>query len=493
MAVTARGNAMAATTCIRNAACIVAWDAANRRHAYLMGGDVAFAGDTLSYVGRHYDGAVDETIDGTDLMVMPGLIDLHSHPSTEPFYRGVREEHGVPAMYMSGLYERSVALQPDAVARKAGKQVAFCEMLLSGVTSVVDISGIDEGWIDIAAQSGLRVFLAPSYASARWHLENGWALKYRWDEAAGRRGFDAALALIEQATAHPSGRLSGVVSPAQIDTCTTDLLRDSFAAAEAGGMPLTVHCAQSVNEFLVMVDRHGKSPVQFARDLGILSPRTVLGHAMFIDEHSWVRWHTRTDLGILVDTGTHVAHCPSPFARYGHTLEDFGRYRRAGVNLGIGTDVAPHNVIEEMRLGAILARVSARDITTTSIGALFHAATAGGAEALGRQDLGRLAVGAKADVVLVDLGNTWMRPARDPLRSLVFTSADRAVHTVFVHGTKVMEQGSVLTMDHGAALSAVAEGQQRMLRDAPSRDWAGRTAEEISPLSLPVMEEGRNQ
>jgi hypothetical protein len=143
--------------------------------------------------------------------------------------------------------------------------------------------------------------------------------------------------------------------------------------------------------------------------------------------------------------------------------------------------------MEEMRLGAILARVAARDITTTSIGALFHAATVGGAEALGRPDLGRLTAGAKADLVLVDLANPWMRPARDPLRSLVFTAADRAVHTVFVDGTKVMEKGRVLTMDHEAALAAVAEGQQRMLRDAPSRDWAGRTAEEISPLSLPVL------
>jgi 5-methylthioadenosine/S-adenosylhomocysteine deaminase len=166
-------SAMTAT-CIRNAACIIAWDAAERRHAYLMGGDVAFTGDTLSFVGKHYDGVPDVTIDGADLMVMPGLIDLHSHPSTEPFYRGVREEHGVPAMYMSGLYERSVALQPDALARKSGKQVAFCEMLLSGVTSVADLSGIDEGWIEIAEQSGLRVFLAPTYASARWYLDNGW-------------------------------------------------------------------------------------------------------------------------------------------------------------------------------------------------------------------------------------------------------------------------------------------------------------------------------
>jgi cytosine/adenosine deaminase-related metal-dependent hydrolase len=196
-------NVMTSTTCIRNAACIVAWDAANRCHAYLMGGDVAFTGDTLRFVGPHYDGAADVTIDGADLMVMPGLIDLHAHPSTEPFYRGVREEHGVPAMYMSGLYERSVALQPDALARRAGKQVAFCEMLLSGVTSVADLSSIDEGWIDIAAQSGLRVFLAPSYASARWHLENGWALKYRWDEAAGRRGFEAALGSTKPQHIHP--------------------------------------------------------------------------------------------------------------------------------------------------------------------------------------------------------------------------------------------------------------------------------------------------
>ena len=487
------GSVMASTTCIRNAACIIAWDAASRRHAYLMGGDVVFTGERIDFVGPRYDGAADATIDGSGLMVMPGLIDLHSHPSTEPFYRGVREEHGVPAMYMTGLYERSVAFQPDPVARRAGKQVAYCEMLLSGITSVADISSIDAGWIDIAAQSGLRVFLAPSYASARWHLENGWALKYRWDEAAGQRGLDAALALIEQAAAHPSGRLSGVMSPAQIDTCTPELLRDSFAVAEERNLPLTVHCAQSVNEFQVMVDRHGKSPIQFARDLGILSSRTVLGHAMFIDEHSWVRWHTHSDLGALADTGTHVAHCPSPFARYGHTLEDFGRYRRAGVNLGIGTDVAPHNVIEEMRLGAILARVSARDITTTSIGELFHAATAGGADALGRADLGRLAPGCKADIALVDLGNTWMRPARDPLRSLVFTAADRAVRTVFVHGSKVMDEGRVLTMDHQTALMVVAEGQQRMLRDAPSRDWAGRSAEEISPLSLPLLDGRRNQ
>jgi 5-methylthioadenosine/S-adenosylhomocysteine deaminase len=478
---------MPKVTCIRNAACIIAWDAGRRRHAYLLDGDVAFAGESITFVGKRYEGTADTIIDGSELMVMPGLINIHSHPSTEPFYRGIREEHGVPMMYMSGLYERSIAFRPDMAARKAGKHVAYCEMLLSGISSVADLSGNDEGWIDLAAQSGMRVFLAPSFASARWHMDNGWQLKYIWDEAAGRRGLNAALTLIDQAGRHESGRLAGIVSPAQIDTCSPDLLRESFAAADERGLPFTIHCAQSVNEFNEMVNRHGKTPVRFARDLGILAPRTILGHAIFIDEHSWVRWHTHEDLRMLVDCGANVAHCPSPFARYGQMLEDFGRYSRAGINLGLGTDVAPHNLIEEMRLAAILGCVVARDITAINIAALFHAATVGGADALGRPDLGRLAPGMKADIALVDLANGWMRPARDPLRSLIFTAADRAVQSVYVHGTKVMEHGRVLTMNHEDALVAVAEGQKRMLRDAPGHDWAGRAADEIAPPSLPFL------
>lgn len=479
------------TTCIRNAAWIIAWDEAAHAHTYLQNADLVFAANQITFVGRHYQGAADTEIDGTDLMVMPGLVDIHSHPSTEPFFRGIREEHGLPTMFMSGLYERGFAFRPDAPGRVAGKTVAYAEMLLTGITTVADLSGIDEGWIDLAAQSGLRVFLAPSYASARWHLENNWQLKYAWDEPTGRAGLDAALKLIEQAKAHPSGRLSGIISPAQIDTCTADLLRDSHAAAIAKNLPLTVHCSQSVNEFNEMTHRNGITPVQWAREIGILGPQTILGHAIFIDEHSWIRWHTRTDLPILAETGTSIAHCPSPFARYGQMLEDFGRYRRAGVNIGMGTDVAPHNLIEEMRLAATLARIAARDITTTSLTDIVHAATVGGAQALGRTDIGRLAVGAKADLLLVDLANPWMMPARDPLRSLVYTAADRAIRQVYVDGALVADRGKVLTLDHAAALAALTEAQARMVADVPRHDWAHRTAHDLTPPTLKITH-GRN-
>jgi len=164
--------------------------------------------------------------------------------------------------------------------------------------------------------------------------------------------------------------------------------------------------------------------------------------------------------------------------------EDFGRYRRAGVNIGFGTDVAPHNLIEEMRLAAILARVSAEDINTTSTGELFLAATVGGASALGRDDIGRLAPGMKADLVLVDLTNPFMMPARDPLRSLIYTAADRAIRAVYVDGNKVVDDRHVLTLDHAGALAALVEAQARMEADVPNHDWRGRRADEITPLCL---------
>ncbi len=475
------------TTCIRNIAWIVAWDAATQNHAWLNGGDLVFSGDTIAFVGKHYAGEADETIDGSDLMVMPGLIDIHSHPSTEPFFRGVREEHGLPSMYMSGLYERSFVFRPDAEGRQAGKQVAYCEMLLTGITTVADLSGNDPGWIDLAARSGLRVFLAPGYASARWRLANDWDLQYDWEETNGRSGFADALALIDEATKHPSGRLSGIVCPSQLDTCTPDLLHDSYQAATERNLPFTTHCAQSVNEFHEMVKRHGITPVQWANQVGILGPRTILGHAIFIDEHSWLHWHGHEDLNLLAGSGTSVAHCPSPFARYGHGMEDFGRYRRAGVNIGIGTDVAPHNLIEEMRLAAIVARILAEDIKTTTTAEVFRAATAGGAAALGRDDIGRLAAGAKADIVLVDLKNPFMMPARDPLRSLIYTAADRAIRDVYIAGTQVVRNGKVLTLDHQAALETLTEAQQRMLSGVRQRDYKGRTADEVIPLSLPAL------
>jgi len=473
------------TTLIRNLDWTVAWDAASSSHVYKRGIDVAFDGASLVHVGPGFAGKSDKTIDGSRLMAMPGFVNIHSHPCHEPAYKGIREEHGVRNMYMSSLFERSQAFDTsDAGLRAASAEVAYCEMLRSGVTSVVDIGGAWEGWADMMDKSGLRSFLAPGFASSRWRLENDSDLQYAWDEAGGKKRFDEALALIAGLSRHPSGRLSGVVSPMQIDTCTADLLRDSHAAAKERGLPFTVHIAQGVSEVQVMIRRHGMTPVQWADSIGILGPNTILAHAIFIDSHSWVNWWTHKDLALIAERGCTVAHCPTPFARYGAMLESFGAYTRAGVNMGMGTDTTPHNMLEEIRKASTLARMAARDVHSVGLSDFLHAATVGGAKALMRDDLGRLAPGAKADLVLVDLGCTDMQPVRDPLRSLVFYAADRAVRDVYVDGRQVVSEGKVLTLDAPAAAARLAEAQQRMMDLVPKRDYLKRTADQVAPLSL---------
>ena len=131
---------MAKTVRIENAAWIAAWDEAAEAQVYLRDGDVVFSGNLIDFVGRGYDGEADEVIDGRDLFVMPGLINIHSHPQHEPASKGIREEHGVPDMYMTGLYERMLAFRLDEEGRRAGAELSYGDLLLSGVTSLADLS-----------------------------------------------------------------------------------------------------------------------------------------------------------------------------------------------------------------------------------------------------------------------------------------------------------------------------------------------------------------
>jgi 5-methylthioadenosine/S-adenosylhomocysteine deaminase len=469
------------TTVIRNADLVVAWDSGTKGHVYLPDADVAFEGGALTFVGRGYAGPAEEEISGKGLMVMPGLVNIHSHPSSEPMNKGLIDEIGSPGLYNSSLYEFMPIFRSDAEAVPHCVRVALSELLLSGVTTVADLSMAHPGWLDLLAESGLRVCVAPMFKSAKWFTRNGHVVEYEWDEAAGEKAMAEALHLIERAEQHESGRLFGMVVPAQIDTCTDTLLKESFQEAGKRGLTWQIHAAQSVVEFHEITRRHGKTPIGWLDSMGLLSDRSIIGHGIFLDDHPSTRWWTDTDMKRLAETGTTVAHCPTVFARRGITLKHFGRYKRAGVNMGLGTDTYPHNMLDEMRLVAYLARTQANDPRSMTTTELFDAATVGGAKALGREDIGRLAAGCRADFVLVDVTHPMMRPARDPVRSLVYAAGDRAVKDVFVDGRKVVADGEVVTMDYRAAAEALHEAQKRIIDRAPAQDWAHRPVEVSAP------------
>ncbi len=476
-----------ATTLIRNAELVVAWDASAKRHAYMPGADVAWEDGVIRFVGRGYDGVADTVIDGAGMMVMPGLVNIHSHPTSEPMNKGLLDEIGSPGLYNSSLYEFMPIFRSDAEAVPDCVRVALSELLLSGVTTLADLSMAHPGWLDLLAEAGMRVCIAPMFRSARWFTKNGHVVEYEWDEAAGVKAMEEAFSLIQRAEQHPSGLLFGMACPAQIDTCSPELLRDSRAEARARGISWQIHAAQSVVEFHEITRREGFTPIQWLHEMGLLDERAIIGHGIFLDDHPSTRWHTDSDLGILAETGATVAHCPTVFARRGITMKDFGRYVRNGVNMGVGTDTYPHNMLDELRLVAYLARTQAgnpRTMTTTDV---FDAATIGGARALGREDIGRLAPGCRADLVLVDATHPRMQPRHDPVRSLIYAAGDRAVKDVFVDGRQVVKDGEVLTMDFRQAAAHLAEAQKRVVANAPGQDWAHRPVEKIVRPTFPWL------
>jgi 5-methylthioadenosine/S-adenosylhomocysteine deaminase len=473
------------TTIIRNAAWVVAWDEGRKSHVYLRDTDVAFAGETIAAIGKvaAANGAIE--IDGRGYVVLPGFVDVHAHPSSEPMLKGLTDEVGSPKLYLSSLYEYLFLFQADEAGKRAATEVALSELIMSGVTTLCDLSADYDGWLDCLGASGLRVYAAPVFRSGRWYTTNGHEVKYEWNEKAGEQAMEHALRTIDRARQHPSGRLSGMVCPTQIDTCTEGLFKAAISEAKSRRAPIQTHAAQSVVEFDEIMRRHGETPIGWLQKLGFLGPQAVIGHGIFLDHHSWLHWPARDDIRILAETGTTVAHCPTVFSRRGITLQHVGAYLDASVNLGIGTDTFPHNFIEEMRTAAIAARITAGNVHSVRTTQIFNMATVGGAKALGREDIGRLAPGMKADLVMIDATHPAMRPLHDPVRSLVYSAGERAVRHAFVGGEQILKDGKVLAFDYPDAVARLEEAQRRAIEKVPQFDWAKRGVDEIMPPVFP--------
>jgi cytosine/adenosine deaminase-related metal-dependent hydrolase len=448
--------------------------------------DVAFSKAGILYVGPAYDGHADQEIAGASIMVMPGFVNIHCHSGDEPIAKGLFEDVGTAALWGNALYEYSALIDADDDAKAACQTVMLGDLMRSGVTTHLDIASPHSRWLSLAAESGLRAYLAPGFREAQWRMAGSHRLDFEWNSAQGRERYAEALAFLDQARAHPSGRIDGVIAPSQIETCSEDLIQDAVAEARNRGMRITIHAAQTMAEHEELLRRTGETAPAMLERLGVLGPDLILGHCIFLDHHTWTRQRSRDDLARLARSGTSVAHCPVTFARSGMTLESLGAYLRAGVNVGIGTDSYPFNMLEEMREALICSRVAGRSVFDLDTGGLFSAATTGGARALGRSDIGRLAPGAKADLSLVDLSHPAMQPVHDPLRNLIHCAAERAIRDVYVDGRAVVTDRRVVNLDYNGAVRELQDAQRRASRRAERDDPQGRSLSALAPYSLPL-------
>ena len=212
-----------------------------------------------------------------------------------------------------------------------------------------------------------------------------------------------------------------------------------------------------MGEVNLIREKYGETPVGHLHNLGFLGPDIILGHCIFISGHPAVGGDPDQDLELIAAAGSSVAHSPLPFARGGTAMYSLPRYLDHGINVGMGGDIWPADLIEEMRLAWFLGKHTNGTANRPTCHEVFAAATVGSADALGRGDLGRLAPGARADIVCVDLSRYHYGPVLDPVRSLVAFGKGQDVDTVYVDGRLVVEEGSVLNADE-EELQAAAPG-----------------------------------
>lgn len=291
----------------------------------------------------------------------------------------------------------------------------------------------------MAGELGLRVYLGPCYMSGISYVRADRSLGQHWDEPRGLAGFERAMQFVRDIHGTHGGRVRGLFAPDRIETCTPELLARTAAASRELGVPTRLHCCQSAYEFDTVWTLRGQTPLGWLEQLDLLGPHTILPHGIFLSGHPHVAVTGDQDWRRLVASGATIAHCPAVFARSGVALDSFGRYRAAGINIGLGTDTWPPDLLHNMQLGLYAARIMEGSDSQTSVADIYNAATLGGARALGRDDLGRLAPGAQADIVVFDLQAAHLGPVFDPLKNLFLAGRGTDCRASYVAGRCIME------------------------------------------------------
>jgi cytosine/adenosine deaminase-related metal-dependent hydrolase len=482
---------------------IVGFD--GKSHTLWRDGVLVYEDDRVLHVGRAFDSGVDRELDARGKLVSPGFIDTHVHAGHRAAHRlisdtGRRDFFGQPFLEITvartGLQaEGDPGYAKPEGGRSADRMAALftvAELLRNGTTTFIEFGshvGVQAALRDAAERWGIRAYLGPGYDAGRWVAGDRGQLQRVVDARAGWRDFAAALDFVRCHDGAVDGRVRCLLVPREVETCGPDLLEATRRASAELGMPVATHAAYSVIEFFQTVLEQRMTPIEVLDISGLLGPKLIIGHGNFVAENPLMNYSGGRDLALIAERGASISHCPVNLARRARALDCWERYRKAGVNIALGTDTFPRDMIMQMRMASYFGKVMSRNLFAASAAEVFEAATLGGARALGREDLGRLAPGAKADVVIIDLkGRDSLRygPVRDPIKSLVDCGIGDDVETVIVDGVVRLQARRL----PGLELEGIRAEAQQIGEDlwARMQDWdaLGRTADEMSPWSFPV-------
>lgn len=298
-----------------------------------------------------------------------------------------------------------------------------------------------------------------------------------FDEQRGFQGLNDAIAYIERQSGRHGDLIRGMLAPDRVETSTLELLKRTDAAARDLGCKFRLHMAQGAMEVETVQQLHGSTAPVWLSEHGLLSERLIAPHATNA---------TDQDLDLYAENGVSIVHCPLVSGRGGSILKSFSDCRSRGINIAMGTDTTPPDMLMNLLAGLITGRVADQAPDRLRCADLFDAATLGGAKALGRKDLGHLSQGARADIAVFRLDDSCMAPSIDPITTIITGGSGKITQAVFVDGRLSMLDRKLAGFDLIAARESAQAQFDSLIAKYPERSFGNPPVADIFPPSYPL-------
>jgi len=370
-----------------------------------------------------------ETLDGENRIVMPGLINGHSHAAMTLF-RGIADDLTLMDWLNNYIFPSEVQFVDSELVR-IGTELACWEMIRGGTTTFVDMYYYPETVAEVVDSCGMRALVSatvidqrsPDAESAADSIQKGIEFIGRWK--------------------NKNSRITPIFGPHSNYTLNAEQLQAVRAAATEYGVGISIHMSESPFELQYSKDTFGKTSVEFYESIGFLDGPTIAAHMI---------WPTAVEIPILVERKIGVIHNPTSNMKIASGISPIVEMLQAGVHIGLGTDGAASNndldMWEEMRLAALLQKVDRMNPTVMPASTVLGMATSGGAIAIGLGDaVGSIEVGKRADIIQVAFDDVHHVPTYDVISHLVYVTDEQDVASVVVDGKVLMRNGEILTID----------------------------------------------
>lgn len=377
-------------------------------------------------------------LDARNKLVMPGLINAHTH-SPAVIFRGLTEDMRLePWLQKSWRFESKFI---NAKNVRVGAQLAQAEMIRSGTTTALDMYWFPEVMAEVATRTSFRLMTGPIWLGIP-DAPDGVPMNER--TARGRE-------FLQQYKNDPL--IVSVVQPHSTYTVPKELLQEAWALAQEFGVWFNTHCSETGAEVEIVTRNAGASPPRYLDSLGILSSHTVLAHCVHVPQG---------EINLLAQRGVTVAHCPISNLKLATGIAPIVPMQRAGVRVALGTDSAQSsndlNLWNDLRVAPILHKTSQNDPTVMPAPQMVRMVTCHAARALGMHDkIGSLEIGKRADIVLLELDAVHAQPLYDVYAQLVYALGRDNVDTVIIDGKIVMRERKLQTIREADLLANVRE------------------------------------